>query len=505
MSAALDLLAGLVIEDGRRWGDAAVAVQWEDARAALDPDGCPYDFLTRARGFSKTSDLAAINVVSMLAEAPAGSRLYGLAADRDQGRLLIDSVAGYVARTPELGGAITVDAYKAATPAGTVLEVLAADAAGAYGLRPFRLTVDEIAQWPSTPGPRLLWEATTSAMAKTPGSRLTVLTSAGDPAHWSHKILEHAYSDPLWRVHEVAGPPPWADSERLAEQRRRLPESSYLRLFENRWTAAEDRLTSLEDLRACVQLDGPLEPVSDSRYLIGVDLGLKHDRTVAAVCHGERAGDGVRVVLDRMQVWSGTKARPVDLTAVEEWLLEVGLRFNRAQVVVDPYQAIGMAQRLRRGGLRVQEYAFSQQSVGRLAVALHTAIRDHRLVLPDDPELVDELANVRLRETSPGVLRMDHDADRHDDRAIALALAVQHLAAAGLGIGEGWLQFYREQTARDAETLIQRQGTRQLAHLPRRAEGERAVPRQGCSHRWWSSENGDESCVWCHGSRESQR
>jgi hypothetical protein len=34
-----------------------------------------------------------------------------------------------------------------------------------------------------------------------------------------------------------------------------------------------------------------------------------------------------------------------------------------------------------------------------------------------------KLAHVRLRETSPGVVRLDHDADRHDDRAISLGLA----------------------------------------------------------------------------------
>ena len=265
-------------------------------------------------------------------------------------------------------------------------------------------------------------------MAKVPESRLVVLTSAGDPAHWSRKVLDHAYADALWRVHEVAGPPPWADRGRLEEQRRRLPESSYLRLFENQWTSAEDRLTSLDDLRACVLLDGPLEPASGVRYVIGVDLGLKDDRTVAAVCHAEPDRAGVRVVLDRMEVWQGKRARPVDLGVVEEWLAEAGKRFNRARVIVDPYQGVGLAQRLRRAGLSVDEYAFSAQSVGRLAVALHTAIRDHRLSLPDDEELIDELANVRLRETSPGVLRMDHDADRHDDRAISLALAVRYLA-----------------------------------------------------------------------------
>ena len=43
---------------------------------------------------------------------------------------------------------------------------------------------------------------------------------------------------------------------------------------------------------------------------------------------------------------------------------------------------------------------------------LHPLIRDRALVLPADDELLDELANVRLREASPGVLRMEHDDQR---------------------------------------------------------------------------------------------
>ena len=45
------------------------------------------------------------------------------------------------------------------------------------------------------------------------------------------------------------------------------------------------------------------------------------------------------------------------------------------------------------------------------------------LALPGDAALLDELRNVRLRESSPGVYRLDHDRSRHDDRAIALAIA----------------------------------------------------------------------------------
>jgi hypothetical protein len=86
-----------------------------------------------------------------------------------------------------------------------------------------------------------------------------------------------------------------------------------------------------------------------------------------------------------------------------------------------------MAQRLRERGVFVDEFTFSQQSVGRLALTLHNLIKEHALAIPDDPELIDELSNVRLRETAPGVYRMDHDPDKHDDRAVCLALAGQWL------------------------------------------------------------------------------
>ncbi len=112
-SAALELLAGLVSEDGRRWGEAAHGFQWEDAAAILQPHGQRrYHYLTRPRGASKTSDLAGIAVAALLEQLPRSSRSYGLAADRDQGALLVDSVAGFVDRTPGLPGALKVTSWQ---------------------------------------------------------------------------------------------------------------------------------------------------------------------------------------------------------------------------------------------------------------------------------------------------------------------------------------------------------------------------------------------------------
>ena len=63
------------------------------------------------------------------------------------------------------------------------------------------------------------------------------------------------------------------------------------------------------------------------------------------------------------------------------------------------------------------------------------AVREHRMALPDDAELLDELATVRLRESTPGVYRLDHDASGHDDRAVAIGLAALALTERAEGRG----------------------------------------------------------------------
>lgn len=147
------LLSGLVLDDGRTWSEAATDWQLEDARAVIGGDP-PYNFLTRARGGSKTTDLAGIALCFLLTMPPR-SRLIWCAADLDQGSLAIDSISGFVSRTPDLAGEVEIKAKSVvATATESTLEVLPADAAGAFGLRPDFVAVDEIAQWGETSGPQ---------------------------------------------------------------------------------------------------------------------------------------------------------------------------------------------------------------------------------------------------------------------------------------------------------------------------------------------------------------
>jgi hypothetical protein len=441
---ALDVLAALVIDDGRHWGEAATDHQSADAEAILDLSGPRRHFVTRPRGGSKTTDLGGIAIAALLVQLPRMSRSYAFAADREQAGLLLDSMAGFKDRTAGLGELVIGANRVTNMRTLATLEVMASDDASAWGLRPHLTIADELGQWPSHRRVQRLWSAIVSAQPKVENSRLVALTSAADPAHWSHRVLERARTEEaaMWRASEMPGPCPWIPEEELAEQREVLPEWEYRRLHLNEWTAADDRLTSVDDLRRCVTLSGPLKAEPGVRYVIGVDLGVKNDRSVLSVCHTvssapprpwgsseplEPVVAGVRVVLDRQHVWEGSRWNPVRLEDVEAAVLEASTSFNGAEAVFDPWQGVGMAQRLRDRGVRVEEFVFSSSSVGRLALTLYQLLRDGMLALPPDEELLDELAHVRLEERSPGVVRMDHDSGRHDDRAVSLALAAHRL------------------------------------------------------------------------------
>lgn len=414
-----DVLGLLRLEDGRRWIDAAHEWQLADALAVLEGER-PYSFLTRSRGASKTTDLAACALADLLA-TDERLRCYWLAADADQGALALDCIAGFVARTPTLAEQVEIQARRLIVPAtGASLEVLPADAPGAWGLTPHRVYVDELANWNDGPTARRLWEAATSAVAKRADARLVVLTTAGSPDHFAFKVLEHARTSPLWRVSERPGPAPWIDAERLAEQRARLPVAVYEQLFENRWTAAEGSFLDPAMIDAAFTLAGhALDRAEGCRYLAALDLGTVNDRTALAIGHR----DGDRVLLDRMQTWQGSRRRPVDFAEVEAFIVNAHKRFRFA-LRLDPWQGLDLAQRLRAQGIAAQEFAFTSQSKQRLASTLLSTINSGNLELYEAEGLRDELLALRLVQSSSGSWAFDHKRSGHDDRAVALALMV---------------------------------------------------------------------------------
>ncbi len=446
VEAAFATLAGLVLEDGRCWGEVAADWQVADAMAVLDrrPPAPRMHYLTRPRGGSKTTDLAAVGIAWLLEQSCPGEQGYVVASDEDQAADLLLALGGLARRTDGVGASLRVEKGRAVRPStGAALNVLAADGPSAYGKRPALTIVDEFAQWPDTRNARSVWEAVTSAVPKVPGGRLVILTTAGDPAHFSFRVLDEARKAPAdWRVQEVAGPLPWRTEDDLRKQRGLLPDWSYRRLHLNEWVAADDSLVDVDVLRRCCTFDGPLPFRTGVRYVLGVDLATRRDSTVVSVCHVESLAAGRRrVVLDRQLVWTPKRGEPVALEHVEQQVASLAVEYAggvfgkhsvSAPVVFDPAEGRLMMDRLRTQGIAVTAFDFTTGSVGRLGSLLFQLLRDELLALPaNDEALFDELSHVRLRETSLGQVRLDHDSGRHDDRAVSIALAAQHLLGPG--------------------------------------------------------------------------
>jgi hypothetical protein len=73
------------------------------------------------------------------------------------GPLTIGHLAGLVARTAGLGGALEISALGDDAGKGASLAVEASDGASAYGTRPWLTVVEELGAWPSTTNHRRLW------------------------------------------------------------------------------------------------------------------------------------------------------------------------------------------------------------------------------------------------------------------------------------------------------------------------------------------------------------
>src|SRR5438105_576866 len=128
---------GLVMPDDRHtWGDVATQVQKADAQAVLSEDGTRRHWIGRARGYSKTEDQAATTLVAIVDLLPPRSEAYAAARDRDQARILLDRLHGFVHRTGLEAKFEHLGPYRIVTKTGVVLEALSADVGSAWGLSP---------------------------------------------------------------------------------------------------------------------------------------------------------------------------------------------------------------------------------------------------------------------------------------------------------------------------------------------------------------------------------
>jgi hypothetical protein len=160
-----------------------------------------------------------------------------------------------------------------------------------------------------------------------------------------------------------------------------------------------------------------------SRKALGLDIGLARDRSVVAEVR-RHAATGL-VVVEAIETWTPHPGVKVDLRDVEDF---IAARAGADEVVLDPWQGVLMAQRLRGRNIQVIEYPFTGESRRELFGTLLDLICTGRLRCRPHDELRRELLGLEVHETTAG-WRVDHRVGRHDDHVVAVALAAQHVMA----------------------------------------------------------------------------
>jgi hypothetical protein len=438
--AALGLLLTFVFDDdGRTLGDVLIDRQVHDLRDVLDLGGPRYHLQLKPRGAGKTDLVAAALLAIAMVQAPSGSRLYVASADRDQSRLAIDSIRGYVRRTPLLAEVFDVRAYEAECRAnGVVIEALAADTAGSAGLRPYVLVLDELFQWAADqPRVRAFYEFLVTAVPKVAGSRLVAISTAPHPDHAFAGLISQARADPRWALNwwtaaDGLCPAPWQDQADIESVRVSLSEGAYRRLYLNEMVAGADQALATEaQLRAIFRPPGEPAPAAPGarRRVLALDLSVSGDAAGLAVARLEADRGGQIVVVERTRTWRPTRAQPLSQEAVFREVLAIADDTPGLRVVADAYQAVGLLERLGSQGLRTDTFSYSAKSKSALGAMALRLVREAGWSLPADPELARDFRELRVVERPDGTFYVEvpRSARGHGDTAEAVLLATHAL------------------------------------------------------------------------------
>ncbi len=442
----------------RRFGDCMDPWQKADFEA-LDPglrlcNGRSTDtnvktraWLERARGHSKTTDLAVICTWALtFATRPIHG--YCFAADQDQAKLLKDAIATLVRLNPWLDPLLDVQKNTVLNHAsghpgeGGKLDVYTSDVASSWGILPDLIIADEVTHWT---GDGSLWHSILSSAAKRENCLLCGISNAGFCDSWQWHVREAARTSDDWIFSRLDGPvASWMSPKRLAEQAKMLPPIAYARLWLNQWsTGGGDALTPA-DIAACF-LPG-LQPMRGRApgwlFVGGVDLGLKRDSSAVVILAVPDGRTG-KIRLAHSAVWKPTSATKVDLNQVESHILEMDRLFGLEACAFDPWQAELLATRIEANALRrrrnarrrewakpfMREIVPSASNLREQASLTIEYFTDRKLELAECPALLTDLLKLRAEEKSYGIrLVSPRDETGHGDcfSAFALALVIGH-------------------------------------------------------------------------------
>jgi hypothetical protein len=202
---------------------------------------------------------------------------------------------------------------------------------------------------------------------------------------------------------------PYLDPKEIDEFKRDMPELAYRQEILAEFL--DDVGSVFRRIKECI--GGILEePQTQKRYVVGCDLAKHEDFTVLCVLDN----NGHLCFFDRFS--------QLDWVFQSKRIVEVCKRFNNARLLIDS-TGVGdpIYDMLRRSGVSVEGYKFTNASKKDLIENLSIAIENKSISYPDIPVLISELGLFGYKISQAGVTTYSAPDGYHDDTVISLALA----------------------------------------------------------------------------------
>ncbi len=335
-----------------------------------------------------------------------------------------------------LGRSVKIKAAEITVTNGTTIKAIPSDYRGEAGPRHSLCVFDELWGFDSERAQRLFEEMTPVPTEE--NAWILVATTAGFTGE--SVLLERLYqrgltgerldgdlevyqADDLRMFWSHASRQPWQTEQYYREQERLLRPNTFRRLHRNEWVSVETAFITAEMWDACVEPDwSPLEPTQEHPLWVGVDASTKRDSTAVVAVLRDPA-DGL-LVLARHRIWRPSPERPLDLEAVEIFLLDLARAYNVRRIVCDPYQLHGTIQRLRYShGLPMEEFPQTPERLTQAGQNLYDLIKHRKLVMYPDEEFRQQALSATALESERGFRISKDRSSKKIDAIISLAMA----------------------------------------------------------------------------------
>jgi phage terminase large subunit-like protein len=251
-----------------------------------------------------------------------------------------------------------------------------------------------------------IYDALSAGQAATPNARICVTSTVGSQKHGKlFDLFEQSKTDEnMLLIYRNDNPSPLITERFLNRQRKRLHPSIYSWWHENLWNVGDSQFITRELWDRATQREwlpvGKLE--KPHRSIQFIDIGLVHDATVVATVF--KMDDEVR--LAELRSWQGSKQNPVQLSDIENYLIDSHERFRVYSICLDSWQGAQLAERAKARHFKAE--------------LIH--IRN----LPDMQKMEEEAMNLVI-EPKGASFKVNDPGKVHQDRIFALAGACHML------------------------------------------------------------------------------